>query len=172
MTDSRSEALQQAARQLMRAAPRARRLMELRARANSSILNIGIPQYAVLRHFERDGPGCIADVTGNAFASKQTLSQLIDGLVEGGLLSRSEDPSDRRKVAVSITDEGRDSLARFEAVQIELLQSLMEDLADSDLRKLADGLAALNGSLAAARGRGDLMRTARSDLGQLEAAVR
>lgn len=156
----------------MRAAPRARRLMELRARANSSILNIGIPQYAVLRHFERDGPGYIADVTGNAFASKQTLSQLIDGLVEGGLLSRSADPSDRRKVTVSITAKGTEALARFEAAQMELFESLLEDIPEDDLRKLAEGLSALNRSLTAARRRGDLMRTARSDLGQLEAAVR
>ena len=156
----------------MRAAPRARRLMELRARANSSILNIGIPQYAVLGYFERDGPGCITDVTGNAFASKQTLSQLIDGLVEGGLLSRSEDPSDRRKVEVSITAEGRDALSRFEAVQMGLLHSLMEDIPDDELRKLAEGLAALNRSLRAARKRGDLMQTARLHLGQLEAVVR
>ena len=156
----------------MRAAPRVRRLMELRARANSSELNIGIPQYAVLRHFERAGPGCIADVTGNAFASKQTLSHLIDGLVESGLLTRSEDPTDRRKLAVSITARGSDALARFEAVQTELLHSLMEDISDDDLPKLAEGLAALNRSLIAARARGDLMRTARSHLSQLEAAVR
>ena len=172
MASSRSEALQEAAYQLMRAAPRARRLMELRARANSSSLNIGIPQYAVLGHFERDGPGCITDVTGNAFASKQTLSQLIDGLVESGLLSRSEDPSDRRKVEVSITAKGRDALSRFEAVQMGLLHSLMEDIPDDDLRKLAEGLSALNRSLRAARRRGDLMRTARLHIGEPEAVVR
>ena len=114
----------------MRAAPRVRRLMELCARANSAELTIGIPQYGVLRHFEHDGPGCIVDVTGNAFASKQTLSQLIDGLVENGLLSRSADSSDRRKVEVAITAEGRDSLLKFEAVQVGLLHRLFPAMAD------------------------------------------
>ncbi len=146
--------------------------MELRARADNSGSRIGIPQYAVLGHFELDGPGCITDVTGNAFASKQTLSQLIDGLVEGGLLSRSEDPSDRRKVEVSITAKGREALSRFEAVQIGILRSLMDDVPDDDLTKLAEGLAALNRSLTAARKRGDLMRTARSHIGLLEPTVR
>ena len=156
----------------MRAVPRVRRLMELRARAKGAGVSIGIPQYAVLRHFEHHGPGCIADVTGNAFASKQTLSHLIDRLAESQLLSRSEDPTDRRKIEVSITARGSDELAQFEAVQLELLRSLMEGVSDGELLQLVTGLAALNRSLTAARKRGDLTRTARSSVGQPEAAVR
>ncbi len=156
----------------MRAAPRVRRLMELCARANSAELTIGIPQYGVLRHFEHDGPGCIVDVTGNAFASKQTLSQLIDGLVENGLLSRSADSSDRRKVEVAITAEGRDSLLKFEAVQVGLLHRLLEGVPDAELDSLADGLEALNETLTATHKRGDLMQTARSHRSQPEATVR
>ena len=156
----------------MRAAPRVRRLMDLCARANSSELKIGIPQYGVLRHFERDGPGCIVDITGNAFASKQTLSQLIDGLVANGLLRRSADPSDRRKVEVSITADGRDSLLKFEAVQVGLLKRLLADITDAELQKLAQGLESLNETLTAVRERGDLVQAAGSDRGQPEAVVR
>jgi DNA-binding MarR family transcriptional regulator len=146
--------------------------MELCARANNSELTIGIPQYGILRHFEHDGPGCIVDVTGDSFASKQTLSHLIDGLVKDGLLSRSENSSDRRKVEVSITAEGRESLLKFEAVQVGLLHRLLEGVSDAELQKLAEGLEALNETLTAARNRGELMQTARSHSSQSEAAAR
>ena len=142
----------------MRAAPRIRRLMEVRARADSSSLRIGVPQFAVLRHVEREGPKHILGLAGNALASKQTLSQLIDGLVGDGLLTRSADPTDRRKVEVSITDDGRDALIRFEAVQMQLLTGLLKDLPHADIEKLGDGLEALNDTLAAARRSGTLKR--------------
>ncbi len=142
----------------MRAAPRIRRLMEVRARADSSSLRIGVPQFAVLRHVEREGPKHILGLAGNALASKQTLSQLIDGLVQDGLLTRSADPTDRRKVEVSITDAGRDALIRFEAVQMQLLTGLLKDLPHTDIEKLGDGLEALNDMLAAARKSGALRR--------------
>jgi DNA-binding MarR family transcriptional regulator len=43
--------------------------------------------------------------------SKQAASQLIDTLVLRGYLRRSEDPGDRRRIAIDVTERGRGAAA-------------------------------------------------------------
>lgn len=46
-------------------------------------------------------------------ASMPSLSRAVDGLVRQGLASRSEDPEDRRRRRIELTEEGRDVINSF-----------------------------------------------------------
>lgn len=49
----------------------------------------------------------LGDVISDLGVAKQTASQLVDILVVRGYLERSEDPDDRRRVLLTLTERGR-----------------------------------------------------------------
>lgn len=61
---------------------------------------------------DSDGPCMqeVADATGSSISS---MSRAIDSLVRKGLVSRIEDPEDRRRRMIALTPEGRDVVNRI-----------------------------------------------------------
>jgi DNA-binding MarR family transcriptional regulator len=77
--------------------------------------------------------------------SKQAVSQVIDILVNRGYVERNPDPSDRRRIALKLTDRGHEVVAAVwrgtEAVDRELAARTSPDVVTalrSGLRALAD----------------------------------
>lgn len=83
-----------------------------------------------------------ADVVSSLGLSKQAASQLIDTLVLRGYLERRNDPEDRRRMGVRLTERGR---AAARAIR-ERISALERDVARlvtaEDLRGLRASLAA------------------------------
>ena len=55
-----------------------------------------------------DGDRTAGELARVVVISLPSLTQLVDGLVDRGLVVRHSDPTDRRKVWLSITDRGRE----------------------------------------------------------------
>jgi DNA-binding MarR family transcriptional regulator len=72
-----------------------------------------------------------------------TVSGLVDRLVEHGLVSRREDPADRRQVIIDLTDAGWAEIGRFRDVGRGRLRTLLTLLTPAELDHLARGVAAL-----------------------------
>ncbi len=60
----------------------------------------------VLGLLEPDG-AALSDVISDMGVSKQTASQLVDTLVLRGYVARSDDPDDRRRVLLTMTERGK-----------------------------------------------------------------
>ncbi|HRV59974.1 MAG: winged helix DNA-binding protein [Solirubrobacterales bacterium] len=58
--------------------------------------------------FESQANFCLADISGSTGASMPAVSRAVDSLVRKGLVSRVEDPDDRRRRLVSLTDKGHE----------------------------------------------------------------
>lgn len=56
--------------------------------------------------FEEGGTACLADISESTGASMPAVSRAIESLVRKGLVSRDEDPDDRRRRVIALTDEG------------------------------------------------------------------
>lgn len=63
-----------------------------------AVMNLGV--------FEDRDSFCLADIAESTGASMPAVSRAIDSLVRKGLVSRVEDPEDRRRRLISLTDEG------------------------------------------------------------------
>jgi len=60
-----------------------------------------------------DDPPYLQEISEELGASMPSLSRAVDILVRKGLVSRSEDPTDRRRRRVALTDSGREITNSF-----------------------------------------------------------
>ena len=76
--------------------------------------------------------------------SVATMSGLVDRLVEHGMVSREEDPSDRRVRRLSVTPEGSATIRSLLSSAGTMPTPVLRRLAIEDLRALVQGILALD----------------------------
>ncbi|MGP0035767.1 MAG: MarR family transcriptional regulator [Solirubrobacteraceae bacterium] len=84
-----------------------------------------------------------AEAVAGLRRSKQRSSQLIDTLVLRGYLERRNDPDDRRRMSVRLTERGRIASAAIQAAVDTIDAELARRLTLEELHGLRAGLAAL-----------------------------
>lgn len=75
--------------------------------------------------------------------TKQAASQLIDTLVLRGYITRAEDPDDRRRMNVALTERGREAAAAVRAGVESVDRELADRLGATGVEQLRAGLVAL-----------------------------
>lgn len=105
-------------------------------------------QYAALTVVERQHNLTSAQLARAFFVTAQTMADLVATLSEHGLIERTRDADDRRRLVLGLTGHGRRLLGRYRsrvaAVEIEMLQGLSRD----DVASLRRLLAACHANLA------------------------
>jgi DNA-binding MarR family transcriptional regulator len=72
--------------------------------------------------------------------SARNITGLVDGLVDGGFVTREAHPTDRRATLVSFTEHGAATARRLEREHAEFARILFADLPEDRFRAFADGL--------------------------------
>ncbi|MBN1965621.1 MAG: winged helix-turn-helix transcriptional regulator [Anaerolineae bacterium] len=96
---------------------------------------------AVLRFLIAQGPATVGDVQAHLYTSASTASAIISQLEEAGQVTRARSPDDNRVVIVTITDAGRDIVARTPLGGIGLLRQRLDDLPAEQLQQMDEALA-------------------------------
>ena len=91
---------------------------------------ISLPQYRLLVSAS-GGSQRASELAAAVGVSRPTLTSLVDGLEQAGLLRRVPVPSDRRGTCLELTEEGRRATARAErALAARLLRLIDGDVRD------------------------------------------
>jgi len=109
---------------------------------------LSLPQYRILSLVAR-GDERATELAGRLALTKPTVSALVDGLAEHGLLERRAFEGDRRSVQLVVTDAGRAALERSETAMATEVDRLLVGVADRSA--LIDGLAAVDSVLRSER---------------------
>jgi DNA-binding MarR family transcriptional regulator len=96
----------------------------------------------VLAHLSA-GPLTLSVLAKKRRVSLQSMSELVQALVERGWIMRTPDPSDRRQSLLGLTDQGQAHYQRAQAQTLERLTPLMAQLADEELAAVRMALPAL-----------------------------
>ncbi|MEA3309328.1 MAG: MarR family winged helix-turn-helix transcriptional regulator [Chloroflexota bacterium] len=91
---------------LIEGVPRMARLMRQDLRKHSDGL-FTEPQFRVMALLYRDGPHCFSRLAAHQGVSLPTISKLVQGLEERGLIMRERDSADRRRVLLRLTVTGK-----------------------------------------------------------------
>jgi long-chain acyl-CoA synthetase len=99
-------------------------------------------QYRVLLRLS-EGPSGASGLASGLAVSRPSLTAVVDGLVARGLVERSADPSDRRRVGHALTNEGTRALAAGDRALEERLREILSHAEPSRAAKVTKGLGAL-----------------------------
>jgi DNA-binding MarR family transcriptional regulator len=91
--------------------------------------DISLTEYRILHHLVL-GRTIQSDLAFHLAVSKQSVTRLVDPLVDRGFITRRVDPDDRRRVIHTITAKGKRVLARTDAVLEKYLMFILQDLPD------------------------------------------
>jgi len=133
-----------AAEAALDAAAGIRRVLRRRLRAE---LDLAAPlrdaQLELLRHVE-DQPGTgVAAAAAALHLAANSVSTLVNQLVDAGLLRREPDPADRRAVRLFLGPPAVARLARWRGARRSLLESAFAELAAPERAAIAAALPAL-----------------------------
>jgi DNA-binding MarR family transcriptional regulator len=95
-----------------------------------------MPQLRCLQAIATDGTALTTQLARLLNVAVPTMTSMIDGLTERGLVGRHPDPVDRRQVRIVMTAEGHTVLARYQAIMHERLRTLLTHLNAAQKKRL------------------------------------
>ena len=101
-----------------------------------------MPQFRVLAHLA-PGPLTLSALAKKRRVSPQSMSELVQVLVERGWVARAPDPNDRRQSLLQLTDHGRSHYERADAQTLRRLAPLLAQLSPDELAAVRTALPAL-----------------------------
>jgi DNA-binding MarR family transcriptional regulator len=132
------------------------RFFELSASALAP-LGVSGQEAAVLRAIDCPEPLSQGDIAIRMRIDRTTMVALIDDLEHKGLAQRRQDPADRRKNVVELTDAGRDILRRANQVAAEAEQTFLSPLPAEDRERFMAALRTLTSADRALSGDADVL---------------
>ena len=114
--------------------------LAVRAQLDDLLRPAGITasQYTALTALERQADLTSAQLARSSFVTAQSMADMVTSLAEQGVISRRRDPSDRRRLVLSLTARGRRMLERYRpkvaALEKQMLGALSARQA-ADLRR-------------------------------------
>ena len=111
-------------------------------------LGLTYPQYLVMLVLWKKAPRSVGSLSDVLYLDSGTLTPLLKRMETAGLISRTRDAEDERRVLVDLTDKGRDLRSEAEKVPGALADGLgIDEASVTRLRDQVRGLVeALNGS--------------------------
>lgn len=110
-------------------------------------VGLTVPQLGALVAIA-EGARRVKEVAARTYTSVSAASRTVDALVRAELVTRHEDPADRRAVVLALTPRGTERIARLEGWRAALVAEIASHLGPSDtaelatlLRRFADALA-------------------------------
>jgi DNA-binding MarR family transcriptional regulator len=135
-TEDATAAFSRALHDFFRASRRARG----RAARRPSPSGLSMAQYHLLEPLA-DAPSTNRDLAASADVSSPTATRMIDVLIARGVVTRVEDPTDRRAVLISLTPAGRRAL-EAKMAEYDGMRRKMAATLDPDERRVAANLLA------------------------------
>ena len=89
-----------------------------------------------LHHLRKPGHVGVSDLGEHLSVSSAAASQMLDRLVEEGLIIREEDPEDRRMKRITLTETGSRILDESVAARIEWLCDLIDRFSEEEKEQL------------------------------------
>jgi len=108
-----------------------------RLRAEKSDADISDSQYAVLGTLDRHGAMTSAALAGHERVRPPSMTRIVAGLLEAGLVTRAAHPGDGRAQIVDLTATGREAVAETRRRRDEWLCHQLARLPEDDRRTLA-----------------------------------
>lgn len=113
---------------------------------NAREKNLTMGGYWIMRGI-RHGKDTVSELAQRGHLSRPAISRAVDTLVVKGLVSRTNDPSDRRHVKLSLTEDGEQLLFSLREETKDWMACRFRQLKEQELETLLEAFELLNKSL-------------------------
>jgi len=100
-------------------------------------LKIDRVSYWLLRQLGDETRMRVSELAHRQGTDASTVCRQIVRIEQAGLIRREGDPSDLRAVLLTLTEEGREALAKLQAVRLDLFDRILADWPDDDRHEFA-----------------------------------
>jgi DNA-binding MarR family transcriptional regulator len=115
---------EECAQEVLDVIPQVMRLIRAELREHREA-ELSVAQFRSLAFLGRQSGASLSELAEHIGLALPSMSKLVEGLVERGLVTRQEDPADRRRVALCLTVAGDESVqAALKATQDYLASRL------------------------------------------------
>jgi DNA-binding MarR family transcriptional regulator len=101
---------------------------------------LSMSMIGTLFHLNRWGKAGVSDLGQHLGVSSAAASQMLDRLVEDGLIERAEDPEDRRMKVITLSDKGCQVLEDTVQARFGWLEDLEDQLSQSEKNQITAAL--------------------------------
>ena len=101
---------------------------------------LSLPQFGILMQLHYRQNCGISDLSDRFDITNAAASQLVDKLVQSGLIQREEDPHDRRAKRLNLTEKGRALIQQGIEERYRWANQLAEKLNAAERAKVAEAL--------------------------------
>lgn len=100
--------------------------------------DISMPQFNVLRILrgQNGKPANLSTLNSRMITKMSNTTRLVDKLILKGFVDRITCPSNRRKVEINITTEGKKALKKMDKVIEEVEKNILNNLSKTELEQL------------------------------------
>lgn len=109
-----------------------------------SDVDMSLAQFRSLVVLRDEGPKSTSELAASVGVHQSTATRGSDRLAQLGLVTRERDPHDRRRVVVTLTEQGRTTLAEAYARRRQLLAEAVGRMQLGDVAQLVHGLDAFS----------------------------
>ncbi len=133
---------QQCAHAVMQTLPVVMRAIRAEMRRNGASL-LSIPQVRTLAYLHRNPGSCLFHLAEHLGVTRPTASTLVERLVRRGMVSRAEDPQERRRIVLRLTPLGLRHFRRTRQATRRWMATVLSRLSAVELRHVKKGLTVL-----------------------------
>lgn len=101
---------------------------------------LSVPQFRALAFLHRRPGACLFVVADHLGVSRPTASTIIDRLVRRGLVARSVDPRERRRVVLKLTQAGARHLLLARKATRSWMAGVLGPFPAASLHRIAEGV--------------------------------
>jgi DNA-binding MarR family transcriptional regulator len=105
--------------------------------------NITVEQFHILRRIHK-GSDSVSKLADAKQISRPAISRVVDVMVNKGLVTRSQDPADRRYVRLALTNEGKTLLEAIFGKNRDWMAGRLASLEEDELKTIRVAMMALS----------------------------
>ena len=144
---------EECARAVMETVPMVMRFIRSEMRRHGTS-DLSVPQLRAMTFLQRNPGACLFNVADHLGVTRPTASVIIDRLVRRGLLIRTEDPRERRRIVLTLTPKGARHLEQARSATRTWMTGMLAPLPQATLRRIKEGVSFLGGAFKEAGGNG------------------
>ncbi len=135
-------AAERCAREVMETVPLVMRFIRKEMRRQCAPF-LSVPQLRTLIFLSRCPGASLSAVADHLGVTHPTASAIVNRLVQGGLVNRTEHPEERRCVVLALTRTGTQRLRYVREAACSLVAGVLADRSPAELNKVVEGITLL-----------------------------